>query len=165
MRTHQIFRQSHTAFYRQWHRPFRIQNIHICNCCKSMILGYLHMHGCFYSGTAIRRVAFHNRPIYWLYQLLNQLRIQIVAGRRLPGAEFYCHLTFRCPAKRLINAHQSFRADVRRHVNHWCFLRVIIFCRTGIYKTSESYRHCCYNAKNLFLSHFHKPPVRSFACS
>ena len=83
MRTHPIAFKARSTLHGQFHGTLRIQNVHIRNRRKSMILRYLHVHGRFRPGAAICRIALHNRTVHGLYQVLNQFRIEIITCRRL----------------------------------------------------------------------------------
>ena len=105
MRPYQVGFQSSAALHRKLHRAIRIQNMHVCNGSETMILRYLHVHSRFRSGTAVGCIALHNRGIYRLNQILDQIRVQIVAGWRFTGGQLYRDVSGWLSGQSVVNSH------------------------------------------------------------
>ena len=108
---HIVFAENGSALHRQCHRTVLILDLNIRNGGKAVILRHLVVHGGAGSGAAVGGVALHNRSVYQVDQIGNQLRAQAVAAR-LAGGEFHSNLTAGRPLQGFIRGYQCLRRDI-----------------------------------------------------
>ena len=119
--------QSGPAGHGPFHLALFVQEVEVRDGRKAVVLGDLFMHGSRSAGAPVGRIALDDGPIHLFHQVFDQLRAQIVAGRRLAGGDLHGRLSGRRPAQPVIDADQALRGDIRCEIHD----RIAVGCRCG----------------------------------
>ena len=109
MGTYQIALETFTVFDREFHGTVLVQNLKIRDFGITPVFRYLIVFGGRGTGTAVGGVALNDRGIQFLYQVLDQLRTQIIGFFRFSGRNLDRNIFARFPTQCLVNRHQSLR--------------------------------------------------------
>ena len=112
-----VLAQMRSAADRDRHRAVLIQNDHIGNGSKAMILCHLVVHGGAGTLASVGGVALYDGAVHRLDNILNQFRAEVVAVWRFAGGQLYRDTSGWRPVQRLVDCHKPLRADVRSHVD------------------------------------------------
>ena len=118
VRAHQIFRKLCSALHGNADGTLLIQHHKIRNVGEAMILRHLIVHGRAGPLSAVGRIVFHNGAVHLMHQVGDQLRIQIVAGRRLSRGQLHRDVfSGKLHAQRLICGYHGLRRDFRSEID------------------------------------------------
>ena len=106
MRAHDVVFYPCGVAHRNLHVAFRIHDVDLSYLVEASLLDDLKMSGRSVTNTTVCRVALHNGTVGLINKILNKLRPQIIALRRLARRDFYRHVASRAHSQRLKNPYQ-----------------------------------------------------------
>ena len=144
MRAHDVVFYPCGVAHRNLHVAFRIHDVDLSYLVEASLLDDLKMSGRSVTNTTVCRVALHNGTVGLINKILNKLRPQIIALRRLARRDFYRHVASRAHSQRLKNPYQRLCRYLVSEINialrkrnstnsSYCISRVSVSCSvTGI---------------------------------
>ena len=116
MGAYEILFQVFTALNRKSHLAVGIHDIHLSDGREAMIGGGFQMAVGIRASASVSRVTFHDRTVYFLYQVFDKCRLQEVMASRLSGRELHRHFPLGLPSQGVVETDHVLRSDIFQHI-------------------------------------------------
>ena len=129
MLSHDVFIQMEASLHRNLHLSEFIHDVTGSHGLKAMLFNGLPVKLRVLALSAVGSAALDDRSVKQVYQIPDQLRMQIVVSTRFAGGNLHAHLSIQFLPQRLIDPDQTFRGDFLRKINLCLFHFYLQTCR------------------------------------